>query len=117
MNNEPEGWCCLRPYHDDEAFAVHWAAIEAKKSERTIRNWCAEFGIGRRNLAGGPWEVSRVALLMFLDGNIVALNAYLAGLRQDEPVAPYYERAGLGHLLERPEFKRSLSGLTQGAAA
>jgi hypothetical protein len=95
---------CLRPYRREEAMEVHLAAIETGKTERTIRNWCRDHGIGRRNLAGGPWSVSRVALAMFLDGNANALSAYLMGKRQSGLVRPYYERAGLGHLLDLPEF-------------
>ena|SRR5258708_33000888 len=106
MSGEDAGERCLRPYHRDEAVEVCWVAFEVEKTERTVRNWCAQFGIGRRNLAGGRWSVSRVALAMFLDGNTPALNAYLAGQRQCQLVAPYYHRAGLGHLLELPEFKR-----------
>ena len=41
-------WSCLRPDHRDEAQEVHWAAIETGKSERTIRNWCVQYGMDRR---------------------------------------------------------------------
>jgi hypothetical protein len=105
----PAEWHCLRPYHREEAQEVHWTALDTGVSDRTIRNWCLWHGIGRRNLAGGPWAVSRVALSMFLDGNIAALDAYLAGQRQGAPVAQYYERLGLGYLLDLPEFGSPLT--------
>jgi hypothetical protein len=57
---------CLRPYRQDEAAEVHWIAKEHRRSERTIRNWCVQFGIGRQLTVGGPWSVSRVVLLTFL---------------------------------------------------
>jgi hypothetical protein len=93
------------PYNREEAIEVHWAAIEAARSDRAIRNWCDQFGISRRHLAGGRWMISRVALAMLMDGNSVVLDAYLGGQRQGERVASYYHRCGLGHLLDLPEFK------------
>jgi hypothetical protein len=50
------------------------AATIAGKSERTLRNWCVEHGIGRR-IAGGAWAVSRVALQMVLEGDLDGLSA------------------------------------------
>ena len=104
---------CLRPYHPDETAEVHWVAREQGRSERAIRNWCTQFGIGRQLTVGGPWSVSRVALLMFLDGNRRALDAYLSGHRQCDLVAQYYRRAGLADLLELPEFKAGAWGGSQ----
>jgi hypothetical protein len=94
---------------------VHWVAREQGRSERVIRNWCVQFGIGRQ-LTGGPWSVSRVALLMFLDGNKRALDAYLSGHRQCDLVAQYYFRAGLADLLELPEFRAGAWGDSQSVA-
>jgi hypothetical protein len=45
MSGEDAGERCLRPYHRDEAVEVCWVAFEAEKIERTVRNWCAQFGI------------------------------------------------------------------------
>ena len=47
------------------------------------------YHIGRR-VVGGPWQVSRVALAMLLDGNNAALGAYLSGDRDGPLVAPYF---------------------------
>ena len=95
----------LVPFATEEVISIKKAAEIAGKSERTLRNWCAEYGIGRR-IAGGIWAVSRVALAMLLDGNLDVLVCYRDhGARGSwEPVANYYRRVGLGALLERPEF-------------
>jgi hypothetical protein len=95
-----------RRYHPKEVCAVHIAAAATGIPARTIRRWCEKYGIGsRRSLARGPWEVSWVALAMWLDKDHLALQALLAGQRQGAPVASYYESEGLGHLLLLPEFR------------
>jgi hypothetical protein len=95
----------LVPFDGEECISVGEAAEIAKKSERTLRNWCAERGIGRR-VAGGSWAVSRVALAMLLDGDIRTLAAYRdSGVRaSSDAVAAYYRRCGLSDLLGRPGF-------------
>ena len=67
------------------------------KSENTIRLWAERYGIGRK--IGGDWHISRVALRIFLDGDMVALAAYHAGDRTNPLVRPYFERAGCAALL------------------
>ena len=95
----------LVPFHAAEGLTLGRAAEIAGKSERTLRNWCVEHGIGRR-VAGGAWVVSRVALGMLLDGDLDALICYRDhGVRASyDPVARYYHRFDLGELLDRPEF-------------
>jgi hypothetical protein len=95
----------LIPFAGEEAISIGAAAAIARKSERSVRGWCAKHGIGRR-VAGGAWAVSRVALAMLLEGDHQALTAYRDdGARgQYEPVAKFYRRLGLAHLLERPGF-------------
>jgi hypothetical protein len=95
----------LRPYHVSEGLRVRQAAVVAGKSERTIRDWCARHGIGRR-VAGGTLIVSKVALLALLDGDDDALVSYRDhGVRGSYPaVAKFYERANLRDLLALPEF-------------
>jgi hypothetical protein len=95
----------LVPFADEERISIGEAAAIAGKSERTLRYWCVEHGIGRR-IAGGVWAVSKVALAMLLDGDLDALAAYRdRGARgSSEPVAAYYQRCGLAGLLERPGF-------------
>jgi hypothetical protein len=73
----------LVPFDSREGLSLKAAAAIAGKSERTLRNWCAEHHIGRR-VAGG---------------------AYRDGARGSfDPVADYYHRLGLSDLLGRPEF-------------
>jgi hypothetical protein len=38
------------------------------------------------------WSVSKVALAMFLDGDLKALRAYHAGDRTSDLVAPFFRR-------------------------
>ena len=103
---EEEGKChTLIPFDADEGLRLDEAARVAGKSARTVRNWCVERGIGRK-VGGGTWVVSRVALAMFLEDDLDALTAYRDhGVRGSyEPVAKYYRRLGLGHLLQLPGF-------------
>ncbi len=97
--------CTLVPFADEERISIGEAAAIAGKSERTLRNWCVDHGVGRR-VAGGVWAVSKVALAMLLDGDLEALAAYRdRGARaSSEPVARYYRRCDLADLLERPGF-------------
>lgn len=90
----------LVPFSRNEGCSVEEAAENAGKSVRTMRLWCEQHHIGRR-VGGGPWVVSRVALEMLLDGNDVALDAYLSGDRFCAPVVRYYERVGLADLIRR----------------
>jgi hypothetical protein len=86
--------------------SVRDAAKAAGKSTRTVQDWCVRHGIGRR-IAGGVLIVSKVALPMLLDGDEDALVSYRDhGVRASyAPVARYYQRAGLEHLLTLPEFR------------
>jgi hypothetical protein len=112
MNDHPSGGApthrTLVPFADEERVSIKMAAQIAGKSERTLRNWCVEHGIGRR-IADGNWAVSRVALAMLLDGDREALIAYRdRGERgSSESVARYYRRCQVAYLLERPGFATS----------
>lgn len=83
----------LTPYNPDEGLSLQQAAVRARKSPGTIRNWCESEGIGRR--VGGVWCVSKVALEMYLDGEAAALDRYLAGDRDTSDVVRYFKRFGL----------------------
>jgi hypothetical protein len=84
----------LSPFDKRECINLKEAASIAGKSESTMRGWCEEHGLGRR-IGGGSWMVSKVALAMFLDGDVKALRAYHAGDRESELVASYFRRAGI----------------------
>jgi|SRR5580658_8667133 hypothetical protein len=89
----------LVPFAREERMSIKEAAAIAGRSERTVRNWCVDPGIGRR--VGGIWAVSKVALVMFLDGDLKTLAAYRRGERRSsESVASYYRRCKLDPLLE-----------------
>jgi hypothetical protein len=87
----------LVPFHVDEAICPKEAAGLAGNTERTIRLWCEAEGVGRR--IGGRWRVSKVALLMLLEGDRRALAAYHAGDRRSPLVQGYYRRAGVADVL------------------
>jgi hypothetical protein len=84
----------LSHFDKRECISLKEAADIGGKSESTMRGWCEKHGLGRR-IGGGTWMVSKVALAMFLDGDLKALRAYHAGDRTSNLVAPYFERAGL----------------------
>jgi hypothetical protein len=88
------GPAVLWPYNASEAITIAEASAIARRSKRTIRDWCARFDIGRR-IAGGQWMVSRVALQMLLEGDYDALRGYLSGDRHSEAVASFYARLGI----------------------
>jgi len=81
----------LCPFDKNECISLKQAAAIAGKSESTMRGWCEAHGLGRR-VGGGTWSVSKVALAMFLDGDLAALRAYHAGDRSSELVMQYYKR-------------------------
>lgn len=83
----------LTPYNPDECLTLQQAAVRARKSPGTIRNWCEGEGLGRR--IGGKWCVSKVALEMYLDGEAAALARYLDGNRESKEVVSYFSRFGL----------------------
>ena len=89
---------CLIPFDRREGCQIEEAAKIAGKSVRTMRNWAEQHHLARR-VGGGTWVFSRVALQMFLDGNVVALRAYLAGDRFSPVIVSYYESTGLTDLI------------------
>jgi hypothetical protein len=84
----------LQPFDKRECLSLKGAADIAGKSESTLRGWCEVHGLGRR-IGGGVWSVSKVALAMFLDGDVKALRAYHLGDRTTELVAAYFRREDL----------------------
>jgi hypothetical protein len=90
---ERNGFIVLTPFDLPEGITLGKASGTAGRTPGTIRNWCIEHGIGRK--IGGSWVVSKVALTMFLDGDDVALAAYLSGDRESDFVVAYFLRFGL----------------------
>ena len=97
----------LIPFHRAEAITAAEAAAIAKRTPRTIREWCLLHDLGRR--VGGRWAVSIVALHMFLDGATAALATYLKGDRCSPPVAAYFERYSVPLPRPTPTYFPSLS--------
>jgi hypothetical protein len=93
----PDQRYVLVPYDKREAMSIEQAAERAGKSPSTMRNWCVQHAIGRR-IGNGHWEVSKVALQMFLDGNWDALASYHSNNR-DPILMGYFQHAGLGCLV------------------
>jgi hypothetical protein len=83
----------LVPYDRHEAISLKVAAERAGRAQSTIRNWCDKYGIGR--MVGGLCEVSKVALVMYLENDFAALAAYHRGERNSELVGPYFKREGI----------------------
>ncbi|TXN76687.1 hypothetical protein [Methylobacterium sp. WL8] len=82
----------LKPWDRQEACEVKHAAWIARRSPATIRAWAEQHHIGRR-IVDGAWMISLPALLMLLDDDRAALNAYLAGDRRSDAFEAYRERA------------------------
>jgi hypothetical protein len=97
--------CVLVPYDPREALPVKKAVEQTGRKQSTLRNWCERFPIARR-IAGGNWQISCVALRMLLDGDMEALAAYSTGDRASPRVAAYFERLGLGDLINQPEKQK-----------
>lgn len=95
----------LVPFDARESIPISLGAKLSGKSGNTIRGWAERYGIGRK--IGGGWHISRVALQMFLDGDIDALAAYHTGDRTDPAVRSYFERAGCGALLQKSQKQAS----------
>jgi hypothetical protein len=94
MPPEKTLWRILCPFDVREGVDLATAAARAGKSETTVRNWCNQHGLGRR-VGGGTWVVSKVALAMFLDGDLKALDAYRSGDRSSAVVSLYFQRCGV----------------------
>ena len=89
------------PFDARESISIAVAMRLSGKAGNTIRLWAEQYGIGRK--IGGDWHISRVALRMFLDGDMAALAAYHAGKRDDPAVRSYFERVGCGALLQNSQ--------------
>jgi hypothetical protein len=89
------------PFDARESIPIAVAAKLSGKAPNTIRLWAERHGIGRK--IGGDWHISRVALQIFLEGDLAALAAYHAGNRTDPAVRSYFERVGCGALLQKSQ--------------
>ena len=89
------------PFEPGEWISVAMAMEIASVCERTIQNWCADHGIGRK--AAGRWRVSKVALDMLLSDDQEALGLYREGDRASPRVVAYFARSGVEIVYSRPQ--------------
>ncbi len=83
----------LTDYDPREAITLGAAAVIANRSKETMRSWASMRDIGRK--IGGRWMISHPCLLMFLESDTKALQAYWQGDRSSALVKSYFDRAGL----------------------
>jgi hypothetical protein len=71
------------------------AVYRTGKSEKTLRNWCRDFAIGRQTCPSAPIEVSAPALEMVIHGDFEALALLREGNRQHDAVRRYFDHLGI----------------------
>lgn len=74
------------------SLTIKAAAAATGYSPDTITRWVRKFGIGRQMGPSSPWRVSVPALMMVVNCDQAALDAFRAGLVDDERVKPYLEK-------------------------
>lgn len=79
----------------DEIINLKTAVHVTGRSEKTIRGWCKEFGIGVQASPGAPLEISAPALEMVRHGDVNALNLLRIGERLHWRVRRYFDHLGL----------------------
>ncbi|EUB95589.1 hypothetical protein PMI07_002077 [Rhizobium sp. CF080] len=79
----------------DEIINLKTAVHVTGRSEKTIRNWCKEFGIGVQPCPGAPLEISAPALEMVRHGDVAALELLREGKRNHPRVRRVFEHLGL----------------------
>lgn len=81
----------IRP---DERIGIREACELAGKSDRTIRTWCKQYGIGRVPMSGGALVISRPALNMVLQDDPEALELLRSGDRSHPLVRRHFTETG-----------------------
>ena len=79
----------------DEIINLKTAVHVTGRSEKTIRNWCKEFGLGVQPCPGAPLEISAPALEMVRHGDVAALELLREGKRSHPRVRRIFEHLGL----------------------
>ena len=75
--------------HRSDIITLKEAIYRTGKSDRTLRNWCKQFGIGRQTSPGAPLEISAPGLEMVLHGDFDALELLREGNRRDRRAYHY----------------------------
>lgn len=79
----------------DEIINLKTAVYDTGRSEKTIRGWCKDFGIGVQPCPGAPLEISAPALEMVKHGDVAALELLRQGNRAHARVRRYFDHLGL----------------------
>lgn len=79
----------------DDIILMKRAEDHAGKTDKTIRNWCRQYGIGRQSCPGAPIEISAPALEMVLEGDMIALELLREGNRTHPRVKRYFDHLGI----------------------
>ncbi|WAP69308.1 helix-turn-helix domain-containing protein [Jiella pelagia] len=79
----------------DEMVDIREAADHAGRSDKTIKAWCRDHGIGHRCGPGGSYRVNAIALEMLIHGDLEALELLRRGDRTAERVRLYFDHVGI----------------------
>ncbi|WP_311272128.1 MULTISPECIES: hypothetical protein [unclassified Rhizobium] len=79
----------------DEIINLKTAVHLTGRSEKTVRGWCKQYGIGAQSCAGAPLEISAPGLEMVRHGDIIALELLRAGKRDHPRVSRIFDHLGL----------------------
>ena len=79
----------------DDIIDIKRAADFARRSDKTIRHWVKNYGIGRQASPCAPIEVSLVALSMVLHGDMEALELLRNGERSHPDVLRFIREVGV----------------------
>jgi hypothetical protein len=79
---------------EDEEINIKAACHRTGKTDKTIRQWCRDYGIGGA-MPGSPLRISAPALLMVFHGDVAALELLREGKRNHPRVRRYYDEFGI----------------------
>jgi hypothetical protein len=82
----------MRP---DDIINLKAAVHITGRTEKTIRVWCKQFGIGSQACPGAPLEISAPALEMVRRGDVAALELLREGRRDHPRVKRYFDHLGI----------------------
>ncbi|WP_246191284.1 hypothetical protein [Aureimonas leprariae] len=80
---------------DAEVIDIKEAMFRIGRSDKTIRRWCKEDGIGRRTGPCAPWQISAIALEAKRYGDKAAIDDLRQGAFSSPRVVRYAEQLGL----------------------
>lgn len=83
------------PMAEAEIISLKEARRRSGKDIKTIKRWCISHGIGRRPGNSGPWQISAPALIMYLNGDMDALEIFRSNDRLHPRLVKHFVRLGL----------------------